>query len=44
MWTPRLGINANLEAISNTHTHTHTLTHIHIIGRELEDIYKDYQI
>ena len=21
MWPPRLGINANLEAISNTHTH-----------------------
>ena len=29
MWTTRLGINANLEAILNTHTHTHTHTHIH---------------
>lgn len=35
MWPPRLGINANLEAISNTHTH------IHILGRELEEVYKD---
>lgn len=35
MWPPRLGINANLEAISNTHTHTH------ILGRELEEVYKD---
>ena len=24
MWPPRLGINANLEAISNTHTHIYT--------------------